>query len=80
MTAFIPLLMDVTFEPEVIAAMGQAYERACLNLQPETGADLKEVIAKRIIQLAKRGEHDPLVLCARALEGVGVPSRASVEG
>jgi hypothetical protein len=34
---------------------------------------VQEVIAARIIALAKAGERDPQVLCDHALEGLGLP-------
>jgi hypothetical protein len=57
-----------TFEPEEIAAMGEAYEATCKELhgtgQPQI---VREVIAIRIIAAAKRGELDPLRLREAAL-------------
>jgi hypothetical protein len=34
---------------------------------------VQEVIANRIIELAKTGERHPQVLCDRALEALGLP-------
>jgi hypothetical protein len=55
-----------TFEPEEIAAMGEA--ATCKELH-DTGQPqiVREVIAIRIIAAAKRGELDPLRLREAAL-------------
>jgi hypothetical protein len=56
------------FEPEVLAAMGEAFEAACNELneagQPKVA---REVIAGRIIAAARAGERDPARLRAAAL-------------
>ena len=56
------------FNPEGITVIGKAYDMAIEALhdvgQPEV---VREVIAKRIIEAAKRGEHEPAALCAVAL-------------
>jgi hypothetical protein len=51
---------EAAFSPELTHVMGLAYERACLTL-PGNGyaAILKEIIARRIIEAAQRGEVDP---------------------
>jgi hypothetical protein len=69
-----PICYDATFDPEAIHIMGQAYECACKALhdvgQP---AVVQDVLAKRIIAIAKTGERDPNRLCNRALETFGLP-------
>ena len=56
------------FEPEVVAAMSEAFEAACEVLenarQPEV---IREIIAKRIVSAATIGERDPVRLLAAAL-------------
>jgi hypothetical protein len=51
---------EAAFSPEQTRVMGLAYERACLTL-PGNGyaAILKEIIARRIVAAAQRGEFDP---------------------
>src|SRR6266436_6180563 len=60
-----PFMVPGVFEPESIAAMGEAFEAACEVLheagQPEV---VREVIAKRIIAAATTGERDPVRLRA----------------
>ena len=59
------------FELETIAAMSEAFEAACQELddtgQPEL---VLEVIADRIITAASGGERDPARLRAAALAGM----------
>jgi hypothetical protein len=47
--------------------MGEAYDRACMA-RAQIGPVIQEVIAERIIALAKAGERNPQVLCHHALE------------
>ena len=52
-----------TFGPEAISAMGDAYERALKTFPTPPPQNVREVIATRIIRLAKTGERDPQKLC-----------------
>ena len=65
-----PSLERSAFEPEAIAAMGEAFDTACKELhcagQPEV---VRELIAKRSIASASKGELDPACLRAAALSG-----------
>ena len=67
MAAIHPLFAAMTFEPEVLQAMGKAFDLACERLQ-DTGQSeiVKEVLAKRIMDLANRGVTDPVELCTHA--------------
>ena len=60
------------FEPEVVSAMGEAYERALGSFDTVPAKTVREVIAGRIIALAQKGERDPGILCESALEALGV--------
>jgi hypothetical protein len=71
MAAVIPLFRNDSFDPDVTQAMAQAYEQACQHLNGGANDLVKEVIAKRIVQLAQTGVHDPIVLRDRALEALG---------
>ena len=54
------LLDNAAFDPAAVAALRDAYEHACAALQLSDRADpLTEVVAKRIIEHARRGERDP---------------------
>ena len=56
------------FDPEIKRVMGVAYEmtRAALGL-PDREVLVNEVIAKKVIELAKAGEANPDRLCEEAL-------------
>ena len=66
------------FAPELTSAMGDAYDKAIAAL---TTADselmVRELLAKRIIRLARRGEFDPEHLCSSALSGFRKPRTAA---
>ncbi len=66
-----PFLKPGVFEPDAIAAMGEAFEAACTELhdtgQPEV---VREVIAQRIIAAASMGERDVVELRKAALAGL----------
>lgn len=66
------------FEPEVVTAMGDAYERALASFDTAPVKTVREVIAGRIIGLAQKGERDPRVLCERALAALGVHSKCTL--
>jgi hypothetical protein len=69
----IPFFRDVSFDPDTTHIMGQAFDGACKELHDIGQSDfVKTVIAKRIIQIAKKGERDPNQLRKRALQAVGL--------
>ena len=73
MTSIIPFLRQNVFDPETTKVMGEAYDAACTELaNGGSPALVKEVIAKRIIEAAKKGERDPKRLCAKALDALGL--------
>ena len=58
---------DRVFGPETTAAMGTALEQVCAVLGLDNDAIAREVVASRIIELARRGEHDATALRDRVL-------------
>lgn len=57
-----------SFDPEVLEALGAAYDMAMAALHDAGQPDVvREVIARRIIKTAKKGERDPAKLCGIAL-------------
>lgn len=62
-----PSLERGVFEPEATAAMGQAFDAACNGLHDAGKDELYELIAKRIVAAASRGELDPVRLRAAGL-------------
>ena len=66
------------FAPELTSAMGNAYDKAIASL-PDNQAELavRELVAKRIVRLARRGERNPEHLCSSALSGFKNPPTAA---
>jgi hypothetical protein len=63
---------DVAFGPDATRAMGAAFDKACRSLQDGDQANVvREIIAKRIIDLALDGERDPDHLCEASLRTLG---------
>jgi hypothetical protein len=57
------------FDPDTMRVMGLAFEMTCAALHLSDKGDLiNERIAKRIIELAKTGEHNPDFLCESVLK------------
>jgi hypothetical protein len=65
------LLQDTAFGPDEIAVLVAAYEDALRALSLVNRTDpATEMVAKKIIELAKQGEHDPVRLRERVIEAV----------
>jgi hypothetical protein len=75
-----PTPHTLTFEPEHIEAMRKAFDAACASLELSTGSgDHKtELVARRIIELARAGERDANRLAARILAEFGVENDGSL--
>jgi hypothetical protein len=52
----IRLIQGASFDPETTRLLGLAYERACEGVSPDV--TVREALAKRIIEAARRGERD----------------------
>ena len=63
------LIEGASFDPETTRVMGEAYEQACLTLAGDNIA-ARELVAKRIIETARRGERDLTKLAAYGIEGL----------
>jgi hypothetical protein len=65
------LLQDTAFGPDEIAVLVAAYEDALRALSLVNRTDpATEMVAKKIIELAKQGERDPVRLRERVIEAV----------
>lgn len=63
-----PFLNGAVFEPDEIRAMSLALDDVCKALELPNSVDpAREVIAVRIIELARRGERSPTRLRDRVL-------------
>jgi hypothetical protein len=70
------LCRDTAFDPDTLQVLCRAYDQT-LALLGDTGQPsiVKEVIAGRIIALAKKGELDADRMCAEVLNGAFVAVR-----
>jgi hypothetical protein len=63
------IFRERVFEPEAVICMAKAYEGALLALQLSDRHDpLTEIVAKKIVEIAKTGETDHARIRDRALE------------
>ncbi len=69
----IQLFRAAAFDPETLTKLCDAYESATRSLHNRDWrlALSNEIIAQRIIQMAEKGEHDPVVLAKSALNSLG---------
>jgi hypothetical protein len=65
------------FAPELTSAMADAYKAIALLPDSEAELAVRELVAKRIVRLARRGERDPEHLCSSALSGFREPRTAA---
>jgi len=73
--AITPLLTQSAFDPEVIETLVTAYEDAWRKIEqsgstfasPRYRRAAQEIVAKRIIETAQRGEHEPTRLADDAV-------------
>jgi hypothetical protein len=63
---------EAAFPPEVIDAMSWAFDAVCERLAiPERAEAPREIVALRIVELARKGERDPKRLRDQALKTIG---------
>jgi hypothetical protein len=62
MTAIIPFLQDGAFGPDDIKMMSRALDDVCNELGLDDNPAAKEIVAVRIIELARCGERSPIKL------------------
>ena len=66
-----PFLNGKGFDQETVRILGVAFEQTCIALRiGDCNDDVRQVIANKIIEFAKTGEHNPDILCERALKGI----------
>jgi hypothetical protein len=71
-------LRDSVFGPHDIKAMSMAFDDVCKALKLRDDGSAKEVIAARIIDLARRGERSPTRLRDRVLHEAGLAEYAGL--
>jgi hypothetical protein len=70
MATIVPFLQDAAFDPGALQAMS-TLEEVCRMLKVDHDQGAREVMAVRIIELARRGERDPERLRDRVLREAG---------
>jgi hypothetical protein len=66
-------LKGAVFGPEVISVMGTAFEDVCQTVKVSGRTDItKEIVATKIIQLARDGETHPIALRENVLSELGL--------
>jgi hypothetical protein len=76
MATILAFIRDAVFDPKDIQAMSMALDDVCTSLDIHDGP-AREVIAERIITLARSGERSPTILRDRVLREAGL---ADVDG
>jgi hypothetical protein len=67
------LFAQASSDPAAVDAMNNAYAKACKMLHDRgQPALVQEIIAARIVVIAKSGERDPGRICAQVLSGLGL--------
>jgi hypothetical protein len=63
---------DESLDPETLKILGEAYDKALASLH-DAGQPIivRETIARRMLELASKGERDPERLCQGALSALG---------
>jgi hypothetical protein len=62
---------DASFEPQTVIGMTTAFNQALGALQLVDRTDpIAEMVARKIIEIARRGERDPKRICPLAMESL----------
>jgi hypothetical protein len=69
-----------TCEPDLMEAMRAAFYRVCdvLQLSCDREDPLTGVVVTKIVELAKKGERDPEILCFTVLAELDMPLQESI--
>jgi hypothetical protein len=68
-----PFLGDAVFGPDALSVMSAAFEDVCKAVEVSGRSDVtKEMIASLIIELARRGETDPIAMREMVLRELGL--------
>ena len=69
------------FGPDEMDILGQAFDKACQELyDSDRDHALKQIIARRLIAAASRGERNPDRLCEAALVSLGLREKSEITG
>ena len=67
MASIVPFLPRGVFDDVATKALGRAFDAACAALHSGQPQIVHEVMARRIIRAAQKGERNPAKLCSIAL-------------
>jgi hypothetical protein len=77
--SIVRLLQEAAFPPDRVQAITVAYEQTCKQLLLTDREDpLMALVAKKVIEIAQNGEHDPETISRRAvteLQGAAIDQR-----
>ena len=77
MATVLPFVLNrFDFDDEATRIMGEAFDAACKDLDVTGLPAVPEIIAKRIIEAAKKGERDPVRLRNAGLAALGYDREA----
>jgi hypothetical protein len=78
-TSIIPFLPRGAFDDDMTRLLGLAFDAACTELH-DTGQPsvVLEILAKRIIEAAQKGEREQVRLRDAALDSLGIPKRSPI--
>jgi hypothetical protein len=65
-----PFLPNASFDPEVTTLMTVAFEKACRSLHITGQTAVEKIVAKRIIEVAQKGERDPARMSKETLKSL----------
>ena len=67
-TAAHPFIKDAVFDPEATHALATAFDDICRDMNlADTAGSAREIVAARVIDLAREGVVDPKILRERVL-------------
>jgi hypothetical protein len=67
-------LTEASFNEAEVAQLSEAYEAALTKLRLVDRRDpVTDLVAAKIIEIFRAGEHDPSKMCSLALRELGVP-------
>jgi hypothetical protein len=70
-TAMHPFIKDAVFDPEATHALAIAFDDICRDINlADTASSEREIVAARVIDLAREGVVDPKILRERVLREV----------
>jgi hypothetical protein len=79
-TAVHPFLRDAVFEPEEVHALALAFDDICREMDlPAAATVAREVVATRIIDLAREGLIEPMLLKDRVLHEVRMARQLTMD-